>query len=161
MRIGVVGYGAFGKFFTQLLLHSLPHSLEQPLIVRAVDRPSEEYTSEIQQDNNIDSSIDKSRKCEFFTYDNILGFAEGLDVVVIAVSISSLEEVLGSSCPLEVFRGKLVVDVCSVKVSVWVSQGGRCLRWILICVIMGPTSSLTLIYIIYCVLDRCMHEMWC
>jgi hypothetical protein len=56
-----------------------------------------------------------------------------------------LEEVLGSSCPLEVFRGKLVVDVCSVKVSVWVSQGGRCLEWISICVILGPT----LIYIIY------------
>ena len=108
MKIGVIGYG-FGKFLTGVL--SASHG-DLQLPVRVVNRLDPAYR------NDLDSCNDETHY-KLYLYENITIFAKDLDVIVLAVSIASLEDVLGT-CPLNVFSNQLVVDVCSVKVgSTW------------------------------------------
>lgn len=102
MRIGVIGYGSFGKFLTQLLLPSLSSPL------RVANRLDQSYAHELESNNS-------NAQIEFYHLDDLITFAERLDVIILAVSICSLETVL-QGCPAELFSNKLVVDVCSVKV---------------------------------------------
>lgn len=103
MNIGVIGYGPFGKLLTDLLIES--HCYNS---VRVANRLDENYI----QDRKCSS---QERLHELYSLDDVSSFAKGLEVIVLAVSISSLESVV-RECPPDVFCDKLVVDVCSVKV---------------------------------------------
>jgi prephenate dehydrogenase len=53
--------------------------------------------------------------CEFFPWFDMASFAKtNCDVIILSCSIISFEEVL-QSIPKDIFKGKLVVDVLSVK----------------------------------------------
>lgn len=103
----MIGYGPFGKYLTQLLIDSPQHQHHH---VRAIDRHSVEFAAEMDDVRN-ESTV----RFELFTLDDIEAFANDLDTIIMAVSISALATVLGS-VPSEIFHEKLIVDVCSVKV---------------------------------------------
>jgi len=109
MKIGVIGYGPFGKFLTQLLLQ------RNDISVRVVNRLDSSYIDDLK---NNKSEVDL--RCKLYKgWEELVSFAADLDAILLAVSIASLEGVL-EGCPVEIFRNKLVVDVCSVKVCVCV-----------------------------------------
>lgn len=112
MRVGVVGFGPFGQFVAQVLLPSCS-------AVRVANRLDKSYAQAI-ENNSIDPRF------EFYRLDDMATFAEGLEVIILAVSISSLEAVLSNISP-NIFCGKLVVDVCSVKVKIVVVCSHRVL----------------------------------
>jgi prephenate dehydrogenase len=95
LRIGVVGFGNFGQFIAKTFAKD--HDV---LVTNRDDR-----TAEATQIG-----------CQFFNWFDMENFlSQGLDVVVIAVSILSFESVL-KNLPVHLLSGMLVVDVLSVKV---------------------------------------------
>lgn len=63
------------------------------------------------------SAVAKEIGCEFFPLFDIAAFSKiDFDVILLSVSIISFEEVL-RSLPKNMLKGKLIVDVLSVKVS--------------------------------------------
>ncbi len=93
LEIGVIGFGKFGQYISKLLIGK--HK------VRAMGRADFYPTS-------IDMGI------SYYNFYHHKNFFEGLDVVLISVSIVSFESVL-KSIPSHYFKGKLIVDVLSVK----------------------------------------------
>ncbi len=93
LEIGVIGFGKFGQYASKLLIGK--HK------VRAMGRADFSPTS-------------KEMGIPYYNYFNHEKFFEGLDVVLISVSIVSFESVL-KSIPSHYFEGKLVVDALSVK----------------------------------------------
>ena len=102
MIIGVIGYGPFGTLLSNLLAADVGN-----LSVRVVNRMDESYTRTLE-----DCDVNNLK---LYMPEDILQFSEGLDVIILAVSIASLEEVLTVN-PSKIFHNKLIVDVCSVKV---------------------------------------------
>ncbi len=93
LQIGVIGFGTFGQYISKLLMGR--HK------VRAMSR------ADFSPANN-DMGI------PYYSFLNHEKFFEGLDVVLLSVSIVSFESVL-RSIPTHHWKGKLVVDVLSVK----------------------------------------------
>lgn len=95
LKIGVVGFGKFGQFLTKTFTKY--HDV-----------------SVVSRDDM--TSVAADLGVPFFPlYDATEFFRQDLDVVVLSVSILAFEEVL-TSLPAEALRGKLLVDVLSVKV---------------------------------------------
>jgi len=95
MRIGIIGFGNFGSFIAEYF------AKEHAVI--CVNKEDVVFS-------------DNSVPFKFFRLDEISKLsAEALDVIVLAVSISSIEDVL-KLCPPTIFQNKLVIDVLSVKV---------------------------------------------
>ncbi len=93
LEIGVIGFGKFGQYISKLLVGK--HN------VRAMGRADF-------------SPASKDMGIPYYNYFNHERFFEGLDIVLMSVSIVSFEGVL-KSIPSHYFKGKLVVDVLSVK----------------------------------------------
>lgn len=93
LKIGFVGYGAFGQFLSKKL--SEQHNL------RCIDKLDKSKEAE---ENNV----------EYFPTFDMSSFLQGLDVVVISVPMIELEETL-ESLPLDKLRNKLVVEVCPLN----------------------------------------------
>ena len=95
LKIGIIGFGTFGQFLAKSFCKN--HD------VYCVSRDDK-------------SAIAKELGVEYFPLYDIMSFDKvGCDVIILAMSIISFEEVL-RSIPRELLRGKLVVDVLSVKV---------------------------------------------
>lgn len=95
LKIGIVGFGKFGQF--------LARTFAKNHRVFALDKDDM-------------SAVAKDIGCEFFPLYDTAPFAKvNCDVIIMAVSIISFEEVL-RLLPRDLFKGKLVVDVLSVKV---------------------------------------------
>lgn len=96
MKIGILGFGRFGQFLGETISISKKHT------VIAYSRS--DY-----------SDIAKTMKIDF--YQSLPDFLnQGLDVIIISVSIISFEAVICSLKPyLELLQDKLLVDVLSVK----------------------------------------------
>ena len=95
LKIGIVGFGKFGQFLAKTFTKN--HD------VYAISRSDA-------------SAAAKSIGCEYFPLFEMGSFGKlDVDVIVLACSIISFEEVL-SQIPKEVLKGKLIVDVLSVKV---------------------------------------------
>ena len=109
LRIGIIGYGSFGKLLSELFLEN-----DDVDVVRVANKLDENYDPEQLVLNS--SKNNNHRQYEFYDLKDLMSFGCGLDVIVLAVSIPSLEVVL-QNCPIEIFSDKLVVDVCSVKVN--------------------------------------------
>jgi hypothetical protein len=96
MRVGIIGFGPMGKYLADLLSRNGHH-------VACANRRDAYF-----DDSNISYKL--------YALDELDQFcSEQLDIIIIAVSISSIEGVL-SSIPSFVFENKLVIDICSVKV---------------------------------------------
>ncbi len=93
LEIGIIGFGKFGQYISKRLMGK--HK------VRAMSRA-------------MFSSAGKSMGIPYYNYLNHRIFFDGLDVVLITVSIISFESVL-RSIPSQCWEGKLVVDALSVK----------------------------------------------
>jgi prephenate dehydratase/prephenate dehydrogenase len=94
LKIGVIGFGKFGQFLAKTF--SRRHD------VFAVDKDDM-------------STVAKELDCEFFPLYDLSGFKKAnCDVIVFAVSIISFEDVI-RAIPKDILKGKLVVDVLSVK----------------------------------------------
>eukprot|EP01038_Epipyxis_sp_PR26KG_P007668 gene7668-10432_t len=94
LKIGIIGFGNFGQFLAKTFIKN--HE------VYCVDR-------------NDRSSSAKEIGCEFFPLFDLGAFAKiDCDVILLSVSIISFEEVL-RSLPKDILKGKLIVDVLSVK----------------------------------------------
>lgn len=94
LKVGVIGFGKFGQFLAKTFIkHHHVYSV-----------------------NKADMSIAANEiGCEFFPLYDLSSFAKvEVDVIVLAVSIISFEDVL-RLIPNDVLRGKLIVDVLSVK----------------------------------------------
>ena len=98
LKIGIIGFGTFGQFLAKTFVKN----------------------NDVYCINKEDcSSIAKEIGCEFFQSFDIASFSEiDFDVILLSVSIISFEEVL-RSLPKNMLRGKLIVDVLSVKVNVF------------------------------------------
>lgn len=95
LKIGIIGFGKFGQF--------LARTFVQNNHVYCVSKEDK-------------SAVAKELGCEYFPLYDLTSFAKvGCDVIVMAVSIISFEEVI-RMIPKEMLRGKLIVDVLSVKV---------------------------------------------
>ncbi|CAN0009283.1 unnamed protein product, partial [Hapterophycus canaliculatus] len=94
LKIGVIGFGKFGQFISQKFVED--HD------VVAMGRG--DYTA----------AADEMGAKFYPQFESSDFFANDLDVVLFAVSILSFEEVL-KSIPQKFLKGKLVVDVLSVK----------------------------------------------
>lgn len=95
LKIGIIGFGNFGQF--------LAKTFSKNNEVYAVGRSDM-------------SSQAREIGCEFFPLFDMSSFARvNCDVIIISCSIISFEEVL-RQIPKEIFKGKLIVDVLSVKV---------------------------------------------
>lgn len=94
LKIGIIGFGKFGQFLAKTFVKN--HN------VYAVDKDDMTHAA-------------KEIGCEFFPLYDISPFLKiDCDVIIMAVSIISFEEVL-RILPKEMLRGKLIVDVLSVK----------------------------------------------
>lgn len=97
LKIGIIGFGKFGQFLAKTLTKN--HQ------VYCVDKDDM-------------STVAKELGCEYYPLYDLTSFGKlDLDVLVFAVSIISFEEVL-KNIPKDIFKGKLVADVLSVKVIV-------------------------------------------
>ena len=98
LKIGIIGFGNFGQF-----------------IAKTFAKEHDVFVTNREDKTAVTADIigDPSHFTPWFDMQNFL--AQGLDVVVIAVSILSFEEVV-RSLPLHLLAGMLVVDVLSVKV---------------------------------------------
>ena len=95
LRIGIVGFGKFGQF----LAKTFSKNNEVCVISKS--------------DN---SAVAKEMGVDFYPMFDMTSFAKiDFDVILLSVSIISFNEVL-HSLPKDLLRGKLVVDVLSVKV---------------------------------------------
>lgn len=95
LRIGIIGFGTFGQFLAKTFVKN--HD------VFCISRDDK-------------SLVAKSLGVEYFPFYDINALDRvGCDVILFAVSIISFEEVL-RMVPPDVLKGKLVVDVLSVKV---------------------------------------------
>lgn len=95
LKIGIIGFGKFGQFLAKTFVKN-----HQVYVVNKSDM----------------SAIAREIGCEYYPIYDLTSFAKlDLDVIVMAVSIISFEEVL-RSIPKDALRGKLIVDVLSVKV---------------------------------------------
>ena len=95
LKIGIIGFGKFGQFLAKTFVKN----------------------NDVYCINKGDSSaVAKEIGCEFFPLFDIASFAKiDFDVILLSVSIISFDEVL-RSLPKNMLRGKLIVDVLSVKV---------------------------------------------
>ena len=95
LKIGIIGFGKFGQFLAKTFVKN-----------------HEVYCS----NKNDASGAAREIGCEYFPLWDLPAMAKAdCDVILLAVSIISFEEVL-SKIPKDMLRGKLVVDVLSVKV---------------------------------------------
>ena len=95
LRIGIVGFGKFGQF-----------------LAKAFSKNNDVYV--ISKSDN--SAMAKEIGVDFYPMFDMAAFAKiDFDVILLSVSIISFNEVL-ASLPKDLLRGKLVVDVLSVKV---------------------------------------------
>jgi len=94
LSIGFVGYGSFARYLSEKM--SSQHKL------RCTDTLDKSKEAE---ENNV----------EYFPSFEMSSFLQGLDVVIIAVPMTELEETM-ESLPLEKLRNKLVVEVCPLNV---------------------------------------------
>lgn len=95
LKIGIVGFGKFGQFLAKTFVKD--HD------VYCVNKGDE-------------SAAAKEIGCEFFPLFDMGAFAKiDCDVILFAVSIISFDEVM-KNLPRDLLKGKLVVDVLSVKV---------------------------------------------
>ena len=95
LKIGIIGFGKFGQFLAKTFVKNND--------VYAVGRSDT-------------SAVAKAIGCDFFPLFDMSSFAKvDCDVIILACSIISFEEVL-RNIPKDVLRGKLIVDVLSVKV---------------------------------------------
>eukprot|EP01127_Copromyxa_protea_P004894 TRINITY_DN1471_c0_g1_i2.p1 TRINITY_DN1471_c0_g1~~TRINITY_DN1471_c0_g1_i2.p1 ORF type:complete len:725 (-),score=190.91 TRINITY_DN1471_c0_g1_i2:62-2236(-) len=103
LRVGIVGYGRFGRFLSK-------HLREGQSDVWAINlREEEDFTQEAVADGLV------PEKNYYQGYNNIQKFLSNtLDVIVFTVSVLSFEEVLTSFVPY--LTTELIVDVLSVKV---------------------------------------------
>ncbi len=94
LKIGIIGFGKFGQFLAKTLVKN--HE------VYCVDKDDM-------------SNVAKEIGCDYYPLYDLSAFNKvDCDVIVFSVSIISFEEVL-RSFPKDVLRGKLIVDVLSVK----------------------------------------------
>jgi prephenate dehydrogenase len=96
LNICIVGFGCFGQFLYDII----PKGHK----IIAVDKDADVINSTCE--TRVLSLSDTNKLCW-----------ESIDVFIFAVSIASLDEVLNQFQP-NLFIDKLVVDVCSVKVSI-------------------------------------------
>lgn len=95
LKIGIVGFGKFGQFLAKTFAKNNQ--------VYCVDKDDM-------------SAVAKELNCEFYPLYDLMAFSKlNLDVILFSVSIISFEDVL-KNFPKDVLRGKLIVDVLSVKV---------------------------------------------
>jgi hypothetical protein len=96
LKIGIVGFGKFGQFLAKTFVKN----------------------NDVYCINKGDMSTEaKEIGCEFFPLFDVASFAKiDFDVILLSVSIISFEEVL-RSLPAKMLKGKLIVDVLSVKVA--------------------------------------------
>ena len=95
LKIGIIGFGKFGQFLAKTFVKNNE--------VYAVGRSDM-------------SSQARELGCDFFPLFDMSSFAKvDCDVIIISCSIISFEEVL-RQIPKDTFKGKLIVDVLSVKV---------------------------------------------
>lgn len=95
LKIGIVGFGKFGQFLAKTFIKT--HDI---------------YC----MDKDDMSTVAKEIGCDFFPLYDLSSFIKvDVDIILLSVSIISFEEVL-RLFPKEIFKGKLVVDVLSVKV---------------------------------------------
>ena len=95
LKIGIIGFGKFGQFLAKTFVKN----------------------NDVYCINKGDmSAVAKEIGCEFFPLFDIASFAKiDFDVILLSVSIISFDEVL-RSLPRSMLKGKLIVDVLSVKV---------------------------------------------
>jgi len=94
LKIGIVGFGKFGQFLAKTFVKS--HD------VFCVDKDDM-------------GAVAKEIGCEFFPLFDMTQFAKiNCDVILFSVSIISFEDVL-RGMPKDILKGKLIVDVLSVK----------------------------------------------
>ena len=95
LRIGIIGFGKFGQFLAKTFVKNNE--------VHVISK----------SDN---SAMAKEIGCDFYPFFDMSSFAKvDFDVILLSVSIISFNEVL-QSLPKDLLRGKLIVDVLSVKV---------------------------------------------
>eukprot|EP01039_Chlorochromonas_danica_P003344 gene3344-3667_t len=95
LKIGIVGFGKFGQFLAKTFAKNNQ--------VYCVDKDDM-------------SGVAKELNCEFYPLYDLMSFSKlNLDVILFSVSIISFEDVL-KNFPKDILRGKLIVDVLSVKV---------------------------------------------
>ena len=96
LKIGIIGFGKFGQFLAKTFVKN----------------------NDVYCINKGDmSAVAKEIGCEFFPLFDIASFAKiDFDVILLSVSIISFDEVL-RSLPRSMLKGKLIVDVLSVKVT--------------------------------------------
>ena len=95
LKIGIIGFGKFGQF--------LAKTFSKENKVYAVGRSDM-------------SAAAREIGCEFFPLFDMRSFAKiDCDVIILSCSIISFEEVL-RNIPKDILKGKLIVDVLSVKV---------------------------------------------
>ena len=95
LDILIIGFGTFGQFLAQTFIKK--HSV---IACNATD----------------ESNAAMAMSCDYMSLENLISCTIiDCDVILLAVSIISFEEVL-SKIPKDMLRGKLVVDVLSVKV---------------------------------------------
>eukprot|EP01041_Mallomonas_annulata_P001057 gene1057-2067_t len=94
LKIGIIGFGNFGQFLAKTFIkHHDVYSVSK----------------------NDATLIAKGIGCEFFPLYDLSSFDKvDVDVILFAVSIISFEEVL-RMIPKDILKGKLIVDVLSVK----------------------------------------------
>ena len=98
MRFLIVGCGPMGRYITGILLH-------QGHQVTCINRRDEHFI-ESRQVNN----------CTHYCLDELDRISDTTcDVIILAISIPSLENVL-THLPVSAFENSLVVDICSIKV---------------------------------------------
>ena len=96
LKIGIIGFGKFGQF--------LGKKFSKNNDVYAIGRSDMSVAA-------------RNIGCEFFPWFDMASFAKtNCDVIILSCSIISFEEVL-QSIPKDIFKGKLVVDVLSVKLT--------------------------------------------
>jgi NADP oxidoreductase coenzyme F420-dependent len=95
LKIGIIGFGKFGQFLAKTFVKN----------------------NDVYCINKGDmSAVAKEIGCEFFPLFDIASFSKiDFDVILLSVSIISFDEVL-RSLPKSMLKGKLIVDVLSVKV---------------------------------------------
>jgi glutamyl-tRNA reductase len=95
LKIGIVGFGKFGQFLAKTFVKN-----NDVYCINKGDMTTEA----------------KEIGCEYFPLFDVASFAKiDFDVILLSVSIISFEEVL-RSLPAKMLKGKLIVDVLSVKV---------------------------------------------
>jgi len=93
LKIGIIGFGAFGQFLAQRFANS-----HKVACIDQVDRSAEAQKLGV----------------EYYASFDMANFLKDLDVVVLAVHLVDFEDVV-LSLPVDRLRGKLVVEVCPLS----------------------------------------------